>query len=273
MMRDRYVFRREWLDYMAELEPAERMEVRDAVDSYAFFGEVPEGLSRVARVVFSCIKTSIDRMNEDYEASAERNRENGKKGGRPRKPTETQQNPNNPVGFLGFSEKPTETDQNPQKAMKGNEMKGNESNSFRAIAREAADAEKEIFQEIFFWRNFKNPAGEAERFMSYNSEKGWKALNTPEKRRAAASESWTPNDGGPRVNEKFLSMWGALYGRIKGEFPHVARDMLHDGCRCTVANGVISIHAPESVRKYIDSRKPMEVTEWAKGAKVKTTWP
>lgn len=125
MSREKYVFRREWLEYMSELEPEERMEVRDAIDAYALDGTVPECLSRVSRIVFSCIKTSIDSMNKEYDDQALRNRENGKRGGRPRKPTETDQNPENPVGYLGFSKKPTKTDQNPPKPKKSQAMQCN----------------------------------------------------------------------------------------------------------------------------------------------------
>lgn len=39
-------------------------------------------------------------QEENYHKVVERNRENGKRGGRPTKPNGTQDNPNNPVGLL-----------------------------------------------------------------------------------------------------------------------------------------------------------------------------
>ena len=49
----------------------------------------------------------FDIQAENYEKKAQANRENGKKGGRPPKPTQTQHNPENPVGF-------SETQPNPK---------------------------------------------------------------------------------------------------------------------------------------------------------------
>ena len=69
---------------------------------YARTGEVPE-LDPVAMILFSAIKPSIDDSVETFENISKRNRENGKRGGRPaaqhktpEKPKETQTNPENP---------------------------------------------------------------------------------------------------------------------------------------------------------------------------------
>ena len=49
------------------------------------------------------IKPNLDKLEENYNNTVERNRKNGSKGGRPK----TQENPNNPSGFL-------ETHSNPE---------------------------------------------------------------------------------------------------------------------------------------------------------------
>lgn len=64
---------------------------------------VPE--DRLTELLFEPIKQTLKRDLEKWEQKAEKNRENGAKGGRPRKPNETQENP---VGFL-------ETQANPEK--------------------------------------------------------------------------------------------------------------------------------------------------------------
>ena len=64
--------------------------------------EVPDKLTQIA---FIPIKTTLKRDLDKYEEQKERNRENGKKGGRPKK---TEENPKNPVGYL----------ENPPKAKK-----------------------------------------------------------------------------------------------------------------------------------------------------------
>lgn len=48
------------------------------------------------KFVFSMLKCQIDRDAASYQAYTEKQRENGKKGGRPRNPTVSQENPNNP---------------------------------------------------------------------------------------------------------------------------------------------------------------------------------
>ena len=70
--------------------------------SYAFNGELPDFEPRsVLGMTWRRMKAYIDQCSKN----ADKNKENGNKGGRPKKPTETEQNP----------AKPTETQQNPVK--------------------------------------------------------------------------------------------------------------------------------------------------------------
>lgn len=55
-----------------------------AIIKYEKTREVPQ-LDGVVKMAFSFIKTQLDRDREKYEARCEKNRENAKKGGRPRK--------------------------------------------------------------------------------------------------------------------------------------------------------------------------------------------
>lgn len=52
------------------------------------------------KLVFAMLRAQIDRDAANYATYTAKQRENGAKGGRPRKPTETQQNPKNPSLFL-----------------------------------------------------------------------------------------------------------------------------------------------------------------------------
>jgi hypothetical protein len=67
--------------------------------------EVPTMNSEVA-IAFSFIKTALKRDLKKYENIIDRNRENGKLGGRPPKI----ENPKNPVGYLGNPKKPKKAD-------------------------------------------------------------------------------------------------------------------------------------------------------------------
>ena len=93
------------------LSMTEKGEVLDAIMRYGFDGEEYSGDSVVVAMIFDLTKPYIDENNKRYDAVVERNRNNGKKGGRPKstknpeKPNKTQQNP----------EKPNKTQQNPEK--------------------------------------------------------------------------------------------------------------------------------------------------------------
>ncbi len=62
-------------------------------------GEEIELPTRADRFIWNGVLPGLESNVDKYETQANANRENGKKGGRPRKPKETQDNPNNPMGF------------------------------------------------------------------------------------------------------------------------------------------------------------------------------
>ena len=94
-------------------------------------------------------KRDFDNMIENYQQKVEKNRENGKKGGRPPK---TQNNPKNPDGYLETQktqmvlEKPTETQHNPEnlKESEKESEKDKEEQEYRA------SGEKIIEVDLYF---------------------------------------------------------------------------------------------------------------------------
>lgn len=68
-----------------------------AIIKYEKTREIPQ-LNGIVKMAFSFIKTQLDRDREKYEARCEKNRENAKKGGRPRK------NQKNNLKANGFNE-------------------------------------------------------------------------------------------------------------------------------------------------------------------------
>ena len=107
------------------LSMTEKGEVLDAIMRYGFDGEEYSGDSVVVAMIFDLTKPYIDENNKRYDAVVERNRNNGKKGGRPKstknpeKPSglfwEPRKTQKNPVGYFGNPEKPNKTQQNPTK--------------------------------------------------------------------------------------------------------------------------------------------------------------
>lgn len=108
-MRESMVIPRSLLTATNRLSMTEKGEVLDAIMRYGFDGEEYSGDSVVVAMIFDLTKPYIDENNKRYDAVVERNRNNGKKGGRPKsiknpeKPRETQKNP---VGYFGNPEKP-----------------------------------------------------------------------------------------------------------------------------------------------------------------------
>lgn len=85
----------DFADAMEELGDAERGRLFTAMLKYAETGAAPDFRGN-ERFIWPVAKLQIDRMAAECEGKAKTSRENGAKGGRPKK---TQGNPKNPVGF------------------------------------------------------------------------------------------------------------------------------------------------------------------------------
>ena len=94
-MKESMVIPRSLFTATNRLSMTEKGEVLDAIMRYGLDGEEYSGDSVVVAMIFDLIKPYIDENNKRYDAVVERNRNNGKKGGRPKnpeKPRETQTN-------------------------------------------------------------------------------------------------------------------------------------------------------------------------------------
>ena len=63
-------------------------------------GITPEINDPMVKGIFMAISRDFDLQAENYEKKVKANRENGSKGGRPKKPNVTEDIPQNPMGFL-----------------------------------------------------------------------------------------------------------------------------------------------------------------------------
>ena len=79
------VFYKDWADVMEGFSDEVQLELFKSIVRYAFNGEIPD-MKPEAKIAFGFIKPQIDRDIEKYNAIVERNRENGRYGGRPKKP-------------------------------------------------------------------------------------------------------------------------------------------------------------------------------------------
>lgn len=107
-MKESMVIPRSLLTATNRLSMTEKGEVLDAIMRYGFDGEEYSGDSVVVAMIFDLTKPYIDENNKRYDAVVERNRNNGKKGGRPK----STKNPEKPSGLFW---EPRKTQQNPTK--------------------------------------------------------------------------------------------------------------------------------------------------------------
>lgn len=113
MERKSFVFYRDWANAIQGLSDEIRLQVYDAIIEAGLDGCVKTDIGPMAGLAMKFVLPQLERDAQHYESQCAKNRLNGAKGGRPRKPTETEINPNNPSGF-------SKTQQNPIKPYNDN---------------------------------------------------------------------------------------------------------------------------------------------------------
>lgn len=123
MAKPSFILHLDSLSVLGELTDEQAGKLFKAIVAYNR-GEVLE-LDQVLRIAFNPFKNQFDRDMITYNSVCERNRENGKMGGRPPqkpdnqieidKPKETQTNPKNPDGYLETQTNPNNLDNDNEK--------------------------------------------------------------------------------------------------------------------------------------------------------------
>lgn len=125
-----FVFYTEYREHLEMLPPEQIGELMLALIDYQETGEVPDlPKGSALAMCFSFIKKRMDKDNIKYEEKCERNRSNGKKGGRPTNQTvisETEENPNKPNGFSENQMVISETEKKPTEPRKADNEYDNE---------------------------------------------------------------------------------------------------------------------------------------------------
>lgn len=94
-----------------------------AMAAYVEKGEEPEGLEPIEQLAFESQRGALDGNIQTYSKTAAANRENGRKGGRPRKPKETDGFSKEAEKTDGFSEKPMETQAKPNETHENQKLR------------------------------------------------------------------------------------------------------------------------------------------------------
>lgn len=94
-----------------------------AMAEYVKSGTEPKELEPIEQIAFEAMRPFLDENTKTYQRTIEANRQNGRKGGRPRKAKETDGFSEEPKETDGFSEKPTETHEEPNETHKNQSTK------------------------------------------------------------------------------------------------------------------------------------------------------
>lgn len=181
------------------LPPEQYKNTLTKMRQYVEHGEEPEGLEPMEQMAFESLRAFMNENIKTYQRTIEANRQNGRKGGRPRKAKETH----------GFSEKPTETHGEPNETHKNQstkykvqstkytdsiesiEIDASASPSSRASKRFSPPGLEEI--EAYFAEK-GGTAAQAERFRDFYESNGWKVGKNPMKSWKAAASGWMSRD-------------------------------------------------------------------------------
>lgn len=143
MKEQAFLFYQRWREQMKRLPDTERLQIYDAICDYAFENKESD-LAYYLESILDNIRLTINENRTKQEAFIDRLKANGKKGGRPRKSTETEQNLQKPSGFLGNLQKPNETNNKNKKENNNKKEKSNDIDSSfhsESTSTEAVDPE------------------------------------------------------------------------------------------------------------------------------------
>ena len=119
--RTGFIFLKTFNESIEDLEPQDRCIMYEAIINYGLYGDEPELNKGYLKSIWKLISSTIDITSKKYDASVE----NGKKGGRPKKPTnnlnETQEKP---------KQNPTETLKENKIELKENKIELKENNNY-----------------------------------------------------------------------------------------------------------------------------------------------
>ena len=101
--RKSFVIHIDSLDVLDDLNNEQKAQLLDAIRSYHLGDEIE--LTGLMRAIFKPFENQFKRDNEKYLSIVQRNKENGKKGGRPK-----EEEPKEPTGFSGLPKEPKKAD-------------------------------------------------------------------------------------------------------------------------------------------------------------------
>jgi hypothetical protein len=160
-------------------------------------GETPIISDILVDLVFEPVRRQIDRDVEKYEDKSRKNSENGKKGGRPRKANESEENPKNPPLFFESEKSHTDTDTDTDKVTKTDTKKDTIVSNTDVSPPAPVRVKREVFRpptleevKAYAAEYMKGSIDAPEEFHNHYEARGWLMNKTPMKNWQAAYRNW-----------------------------------------------------------------------------------
>ncbi len=123
------------------------------------------------------------------------------------------------------------------------------------------EKQKNSLTRVFFFRNFRDPTGQAVKFLAFNNTGKRRWAKMDETQRQSCLDLWQPQgaDGKPQENDRMnpddLQWWGEVYSRMaeSGAPQAVMLAAVDDAIAMTVRNdGAFYLAVPRAVYEYLE---------------------
>lgn len=183
------------------LPPEQYKNTLTKMRDYVKCGTEPDGLEPIEQIAFESIRPFLDENIKNYTTTVKKNRKNGAKGGRPRKPKETD-------GFLDThfdsDSKPSENHENLNSKYKVQNTNSNtnvlerigdsKESPTSATAKSSRFHPPDIGEVKAYFAEKGGKDEQAQRFMDFYESNGWRVGKNPMKSWKAAASGWMARD-------------------------------------------------------------------------------
>ena len=187
-MRKSFVLHVDSLEILKKLDNEQAGKLFKAINSYAKNKTIDCDFQ--TELLLFPFQKQFDRDNEAYSKTVERNKINGSKGGRPKKPKVTQKNPKEPTGLNGLQEKP-------KKADNDSDSDSDSDNKNKRSSRFAPPSLSEVINYCNERSNFVSPQG----FLDHYQANGWMRGRNKIKDWKACVRTWEKNSNQNNSNK------------------------------------------------------------------------
>ena len=210
-MKDSFIVFTSYMKNISRLNMEQRGVLLTAMMCYQLGEDLPE-MDAITDLAFSFIKDDMDFNNTKYEEKCEKNRINGKKGGRPS--TKANGLSEKPKKANGLSENPTK----PNKTLYEYDYEYEYEHDNKKNTPSQKKFVKPSVEDIKAYCQERNNMVNPEAFIDFYESKGWKVGNQPMKDWKAAVRNWERRDSKPNSKVHNFNERKYDYAALEKEF-------------------------------------------------------